>query len=180
MGRFFRIAFTAGALAACAASAGLAAVAALAPDFSWDPAGCTIHNLKGLRGVSVFLLMARSPKEKDFVEQVKRMKDLYPEFAARKVVCAAAFLENPDERIPSDIPFVVVSNGPQVIADYGAKGSFDVVVIGPDGNIDMSTTKVVPGTRLRDMVINTYAVQSDERNPQPGADQQATPPPQPQ
>jgi hypothetical protein len=147
----------------CLGCAATAAVVAPAPDFSWDSAGGKISTLKGLRGASVLLLVARSPKDKAFVEQVKRMKEFYQEFAARKVVCAAAFFENADARIPSDIPFLVVSNGPQLIADYGVKEHFNVIAIGPDGNIDMQTGKVLPASRLRDMAINTFAVQTDER-----------------
>jgi len=115
--------------------------------------------------------VARSPKDHAFLEQVKRMKELYQEFAARKVVCAVAFLQDAGERIPSDIPFLIASDGPRVIADYGVKDSFNVIVIGPDGNIDLQWNQVIPATRLRDMVINTFAVQSEERSTQPGAEQ---------
>jgi len=154
------------------AFAALADVVNPAPDFNWDSAGYKINSLKGLRGSCVFLLVARSPRDHAFVEQVKKMKELYQEFAARKVVCAAAFLEDAGGRIPSDIPFAVASNGPRVIADYGVKNSFNVIVIGPDGNIDLQSNKVVPAARLRDMVINTFAVQSEERSPQPSTGQQ--------
>jgi len=149
------------------AFAAFAAVGTPAPDFGWDSAGYKINSLKGLRGSSVFLLVARSPRNRAFVEQVKKMKELYQEFAARKVVCAAAFLEDAGGRIPSDIPFAIASNGPQVIADYGVRDSFNVIVIGPDGNIDLQSNKVLPATRLRDLLINTFAVQSEERSPQP-------------
>lgn len=151
------------AAAVCLGFASFADVGKPAPNFTWDSAGGKVNSLGGLRGVSVFLLVARSPNEHAFVEQVKKMKELYQEFAARKVVCAAAFHEDAGGRIPSDIPFLVVGNGQQVIDDYGVKESFNVIVIGPDGNIDMQSNKVVPASRLRDMVINTAVVQTQER-----------------
>ncbi len=151
------------ALLVCLGCAAFGAVVNPAPDFSWDSAGGKVSTLKGLRGSCVLLLVARSPKDKAFVEQVRRMKPLYQEFAARKVVCAAAFFEDAGARIPSDIPFLVVGNGPQLIADYGVKDHFNVIAIGPDGNIDLQTGNVLPASRLRDMAINTFGVQSDER-----------------
>jgi len=135
-----------------------------APNFDWDGAGSKLTSLKSVRGgSSVCLLVAKSPKDKAFREQVKKLEELYQEFASRKVVFAAAFFEDAGGRIPSDIPFAVASNGQQVIADYGVKDSFNIIVIGPDGNIDMQSNKVIPATRLRDLVISTFAVQNEER-----------------
>ncbi len=145
-----------------------AAFANPAPNFGWDAAGGKLDSLKSVRGVSVCLLVARSPQEKSFREEAKKLEELYQDFAARKVVFAAAFLEDAGGSIPSDIPFAVASNGPGVIADYGVKQAFNIIVISPNGEIDLQTDKVITASRLRDLVINSAPLQSDERKPQPG------------
>ena len=143
-----------------------AAVVARAPSFSWDSAGSRLSTLKSLQGHSVVLIVAPSPDDAQFRKQVKNLRDLYQDFSARKVVFFAAFLGGTYARVPSDIPIAEVSNGPSVAADYGVVGrkhAFRLVVIGPDGNIDMQSAKVSPASKVRDLVINTFAVQSTER-----------------
>jgi hypothetical protein len=43
------------------------------------------------------------------------------------------------------------------------EGNFGVFVVGRDGNLDLSTSKVVPASRIRDVINNSYTVQSDHR-----------------
>ena len=74
-----------------------------------------------------------------------------------------AALEEEGGVVPSDVPFVIASNGAKIAADYQVDGKFAVVVIGTDGNVDMQTSKLIPATRIRDVVINSYAIQTQER-----------------
>jgi hypothetical protein len=140
-----------------------AAVVRLAPEFTWLGVGNKHPSLKSLRGQPVVLLIARSAKEGAFRKQAKRLKELYQDFASRNVVFVAAFQQDGGV-IPSDVPFVVADNGAKVAADYQAEGDFTLIVIGPDGNVDMQTSKLAPATRIRDVVINSYTSQAAERS----------------
>jgi len=132
-----------------------------APNFTWA-AGKTIQSWKGQ---PVVLLIAPSPSSGAFRTQAKRIADVYQEFAARNAVFVAAFAdpESAGQPIPSNIPFVIASNGPQVAADYGFNGKFSINVIGKDGNLDLSSVKVVPASRIMDMILNNFEQQTSER-----------------
>lgn len=140
-----------------------AAVVRLAPDFSWPGAGSKHPTLRSLRGQPVVLLVARSAKDGTFRKQAKRLKEIYQDFASRNVVFIAAFEQETGGVIPSDVPFVIADNGAKVAADYQVQGDFALIVIGPDGNVDMQTSNLAPATRIRDVVINSYTSQSAER-----------------
>ncbi len=149
-----------------AASAANAAVVSHAPAFSWDSAGSSISSMKSLQGHSVVLLIAPSPDDSAFRKQVKNLQELYQDFSSRKVLFFAAFLNGAYARLPSDIPIAQVNAGSAVAAQYGVAGRkhpFALIVIGPDSNIDMQTSEVCSASKVRDVVINTFAVQSSER-----------------
>ena len=71
----------------------------------------------------------------------------------------AAFTGEPGE-IKSDIPFAVATNGPAVAGAYGVVDKFNIVIIGKDGNVDYQTKKVIPSSRVRDVIQNSFVVQS--------------------
>lgn len=133
-----------------------------APDFSWQGPGK--HNtLKSLRGQPVVLIVAKSARDGAFRKQAKRLKDLYQEFAGRNVVFVAAF-EEEGGVIPTDVPFVIANDGAKISADYQVSKHFGVIVIGVDGNQDLVTSKIVPASRIKDVIVNSYPVQSSERS----------------
>ncbi len=136
-----------------------AAVVRLAPDFSFPGIGKT-KSLKALRGQPVVLVIAESPRTGDFKAQAKNLKDIYQQFASKQVVFVAAFTEEPGV-IKSDIPFAVADNGPAVAGAYGVVDKFNIVIIGKDGNVDYQTKKVLPASRVRDVIQNSFAVQSN-------------------
>ena len=142
-----------------------AAVVRLAPEFTWLGAGNKHPSLKSLRGQPVVLLVANSARNGDFRKQAKRLKELYQDFASRNVVFFAAFEKEDGGVIPSDVPFVIADDGAKIAADYQVDGEFALIVIGPDGNVDMQTSKIAPATRIRDVVINSYPAQASERPP---------------
>jgi hypothetical protein len=136
-----------------------AAVVRLAPDFSIPAAGNKSKSLKSLRGQPVVLVIAESPRTGDFKKQAKNLKDIYHQFASKQVVFVAAFTGE-DGLIKSDIPFAVANNGPAVAGAYGVTDKFNIVIIGRDGNVDYQTQKVLPASRVRDVIQNSFAVQS--------------------
>lgn len=140
-----------------------AAVVHLAPDFSWEGTGGRPHPLKQLRGQPVVLLIAPSPESKQLRKEIAQVEKGFLELSARKAVFITVF-SGQSGVVQSNVPFVNAANGPAVAALYGAKDSaFTVVVIGPDGNIDMQSDKVEPSQRILDVINNTFTAQSAAR-----------------
>ncbi len=137
-----------------------AGVVRLAPNFTWEgPPGA--NSLRALRGQPVVLIIAPSARSGAFRAQLKKLRDLYQEFASRKVVFAAALADG-SEDIPSNIPFALVRNGAQVAEAFEAGDRFQIVLIGRDGNVDYQTDKVLPASRVREVLMNSF-VEQDER-----------------
>lgn len=147
---------------ALAGSPAMANVVRPAPDFGWEAGGGKARSLKSLRGQPVVLVVGKSADSRSFRRQVSNLKEVYQQFASREVVFAAALLED-GGRVPSDVPFVRAVDGAQVAAAYGVKGPFALIVIGKDGNIDLITDTVKSAARIRDVIINSFQVQSAAR-----------------
>jgi hypothetical protein len=62
----------------------------------------------------------------------------------------------------SDVPFVVLPD-PLAVADAYRVGDFGIAIIGPDGNLDYATDKVITGQKIMDVVNNSYVTQVQER-----------------
>ncbi len=140
-----------------------AAVVKLAPDFSWEGTGGRPHPIKQFRGQPVVLLIAPSPASKEFRKEVAWIEKSFLELSARKAIFIMVFSAQPGP-VSSNVPFVNAQNGPATAALYGAKDSkMTVVVIGPDGNIDMQSDKVEPSQRILDVINNTFTMQSASR-----------------
>ena len=132
-----------------------------APGFTWDGPS-RANSLRAVRGQPVVLLIAKSGSVRRFRAQLKKLRPLYQEFASRKVVFVAALADG-SESVRSDIPFAIAANGAQVAADYGAERKFNIVLIGKDGNVDYQTDRVLPASRVRDVIANSFVEQTDRR-----------------
>jgi hypothetical protein len=133
-----------------------------APDFGIE--GLAKGSLRNFRGQAVVLVITRSARDKDFREEVSRLRRLYGQFSTEKVLFVAA-IENGPQQVPSDIPFVIATNPGQVAADYGVEGRFAIAVIGVDGNLDLITSRLIAPERVRDAVFNNYESQATARKP---------------
>ncbi|HEV7866903.1 MAG TPA: DUF4174 domain-containing protein [Chthoniobacteraceae bacterium] len=140
-----------------------AAVVRLAPEFTYLAAGNQARSLKSLRGQAVVLIISDSPRRGAFRKQLKYIQEIYQQFASKQVVFIAA-VNNNDGTLPSNIPMAVATNGAAVASAYGVQKGFQLVVIGRDGNIDYQTSKVVPPERVRDVIQNSFAVQTGARS----------------
>lgn len=149
-------------LALLLSATSLANVVQRAPDFTWPGAGNKSRSLRSLHGVPVVLVIASTPKNKQFKKQIALLKETYLQLAARGAIFIAAFREG-DGPVHSDIPFVVANSGSSVASGYNVQGDFSIVVIGKDGNVDCQSTKVLPGERVRDLIINNFEVQNATR-----------------
>ena len=74
-----------------------------------------------------------------------------------------AALKEADGLVKSDIPFVIANDGAGVAAKFGVTGKFAIAIIGPDGNIDYQTDKILPGGRVRDVIQNSFTMQINAR-----------------
>jgi len=137
----------------------------LAPDFGIPGIGGKPRTLRSLRGQSVVLLIAKSARTGALKKQVKYLQELFEQFASKETVFAVALREG-DAVIQSNIPIIIVDNGPAVADAYGIKRDFGIAIIGRDGNIDYQTDKVVPPERVRDVVQNSLPVQASLRKKQ--------------
>ena len=109
------------------------------------------------------ILIGTSPDAGDLRKQAQRIEDKYLDFAARKTIFVAAFT-GAQGRVASNVPFVIAQNGAAVAATYGAQGkSLAVVVLGPDGNVDMVSTQVEGAQRILDIINNTFQTQAAAR-----------------
>jgi hypothetical protein len=154
----------------------LAAVAALclpaqadvvrpAPNFTWlDDAGKPreLKSFHGPKGQPVVVVIAPSPRDWTFRAQVGQLQKAYQRFAAQKLVTFAAFTQE-EGRIRSNIPFIVVPDGPRVAFLYEVSKGFALAIIGPDGNLDYLATKVVPAQRILDIMDANAQVQTGFR-----------------
>ena len=120
--------------------------------------------VRSLRGQPVVVVVAPSPRDRLFRKQVKRWEADYAELAARSAVFVAVFTQGDGAELRSSIPFAVAQDGPAVAAALGlADSRFGVAVIGQDGNVDLLTRKLAPSYKVRDTILNNYALQSAER-----------------
>ena len=147
-------------LSLCAAAA-QAVVVRPAPDFGLEGVRKDT-SLRSFRGQSVVLVITRSARDKEFRKELAMLKEMYPQFAAEKVIFVAA-IENGPADVPSNIPFVTAANPAQVAADYGVNGRFAIAVIGVDGNLDLITNRIIAAARVRDAIFNNYDSQQAAR-----------------
>lgn len=124
--------------------------------------GNKVQSLKSIRGQSVVLVIAESANARTARKQFRFLEEVYQQFASKQVVFAIALKEGSGP-VRSDIPFVIVNDGPSTAAAYGGNERFQIAIIGRDGNIDYQTTKVLTGERVRDVIQNSFAVQAVAR-----------------
>jgi hypothetical protein len=136
-----------------------------APNFTWQGAGGT-KTLRNLQGQPVVLVVAETARARNFRKQLDELRRIYQEFASRGVVFVAALADGSSD-VPSDIPFVVANGGAEIAATYGLREKFGIFVIGKDGNLDLATSRVQTGMRIRDIVQNSYQVQATNRREVP-------------
>jgi hypothetical protein len=143
-------------------SAASAQVVRPASDFTFSAAENKPGSLKSLKGQAVVLLISDSARRGSFVKQLRYLEEIYQQFAGRNVVFAAAIAAEASE-VPSTIPFVRPENPGAVASAYGGTPKFQLIIIGRDGNIDYQTSQVCTGERVRDVIQNSFAVQTAGR-----------------
>lgn len=156
-----RVLLALAALAALAAPV-TAEVVRPAPLIQWIDSTGKAQSTASFKGQPIVIVIAPSPRSWAFRAQVGQLQKMYQRFAAEKIICVAAFTQEPG-LIRSNIPFAVASDGPRAGYDFQAGPKITVAVIGRDGNLDYSGDRVVPAQRIFDIVRNSYDVQQSMR-----------------
>lgn len=130
-----------------------------APDLAFlGPTGKT-RSISSFRGQPLILLLADSPKRGSFKTQLKALEGSFDRLANRGAVVAAAFRKGASEPLRTNLPLVELPDGPTACSAYALKGDFSIVLVGPDGNIDYQTTKVLNINRILEVMQNSYELQ---------------------
>ena len=133
-----------------------------APEFLWASVNGKVRRLKDVRGQPVVLIFATDPQQKEFRKQIKNIDKVYRGFAQRNALFFVAFTKETGVITGSNVPFVVLPD-PLTTADAYRVGDFGIAVIGPDGNLDYATDRVIPGIKIINVMDNSYAIQTQER-----------------
>ena len=134
-----------------------------APDFLWVGAGGKAMPSKSFRGQPVVIVVAPSPEAGPMRKEAARIEDLYLRFSAKKTVFVAAFTQQTG-RVQSNVPFAIAANGADVAKAYGAPpNQLSVIVISPDGNVDMVSARVESAQRILDVINNSFQAQASNR-----------------
>jgi hypothetical protein len=154
-----------------------------APDFTVGMLFNGNASLKSLRGRPVILLLAQSPSSSGFRSQVKELAMGFDRLATRNVLIFAAFKDSGPDRVQTNMPVIVLPNGPEVCRAYNLQGKSAIALIGPDGNLDYQTDKFVTSSRVRQVIGNSYEFQHRPKDgtntPAPkSAETQSSAPPQ--
>lgn len=153
-----------GAVLAALCISALAATAAVvrpAPGFTFRSVTGK-SSLASLRGQPVVLVLARGSKTKELRTQMKSLQGVYHDCASRGAIFIAALADG-GSTVPSDIPFVLTDNPGPVASAYGMGGDFLIAVIGRDGNLDFTSGKPVPGSKVLEVIKNNFDVQQKAR-----------------
>jgi hypothetical protein len=133
-----------------------------APEFLWAGVNGKVKRLKDVQGQPVVLIFATDPLQKEFKKQLRNITRFYKNLVERKALFFVAFTKETGVITGSDVPFVVLPD-PLAAADAYRVGDFGIAVIGPDGNLDYATDKIIPGIKIINVMDNSYAIQSQER-----------------
>jgi len=133
-----------------------------APEFLWASVNGKVKRLRDVEGQPVVLIFATDPLQKEFKKQVKNITKFYKALVERKALFFVAFTKETGVITGSDVPFVVLPD-PLAAADAYRVGDFGIAVIGPDGNLDYATDRIIPGIKIVNVMDNSYAIQSQER-----------------
>ncbi len=135
-----------------------------APNVPWLDSTGRAQGLKAFRGQPVVVIVAPSPRDRSFREQVGQLNKMYERYAANKIVFIVAFTQE-QGRIRSNIPFLLAADGPRTSYDFKTGEKFGIALIGRDGNLDYVTNKVLPAQRIFDVVGASFVTQEKLRRP---------------
>jgi hypothetical protein len=130
-----------------------------APDLAFPGQTGKARSLSSFRGQPLVLLLADSPKRGAFKSQLRALEGSFDRLANRGAVVAVGFKKGAPQTLRTNIPLVELPDGPTACNALGLQGDFAIVLIGPDGNIDYQTGKVININRILEVMQNSFEVQ---------------------
>jgi hypothetical protein len=146
-----------------AAPWGIAEVVRPAPSVAFPATGGKPRTLASFKGQPLILLLADSPSRGSFKAQLKELEGSFDRLAIRSTVVAAGFKAGDPGTVRTNVPLVLLPEGAAACAAFQLKGEFAIVLIGPDGNIDYQTGKVLNMNRILEVMQNSYEIQKAAR-----------------
>ena len=138
---------------------GAAEVVRPAPGIAFPADGAKPRTLASFKGQPLILLLADSPGRAAFKAQLKELAGSFDRLAVRSTVVAAGFKGGDPTAVRSNVPLVLLPEGAAACAAFQLKGDFAIVLVGPDGNIDYQTGKVLNMNRILEVMQNSYEIQ---------------------
>jgi hypothetical protein len=147
---------------ACGSRA-LAEVVRPAPEIAFSAYEGKTRTLSSFKGQPIILLLADSPTRGSYRAQLKELENAFDRLAIRSTVIAAGFKNGHSAAANTNVPVVQLPHGEAVCNALKIKGDFAIVLVGPDGNIDYQTGKVLNINRILEVMQNSYEVQKSAR-----------------
>jgi len=141
----------------------LAEVVRPAPAIAFPADGGKPRTLASIKGQPLILLLADSPSRGSFKAQLKELDGSFDRLAIRGTVVAAAFKGGDPGTVRTNVPLVLLPEGTTACTAFQLKGAFAIVLVGPDGNIDYQTGKVLNMNRILEVMQNSYEIQKAAR-----------------
>lgn len=138
---------------------GMAEVVRPAPVIAFPADAGKPRTLASFKGQPLIVLLADSPTRGAFKAQLKELAGSFDRLAVRSTVVAAGFKGGNPAAARSNLPLVLLPEGAAACAAFQLKGDFAIVLVGPDGNIDYQTEKVLNMNRILEVMQNSYEIQ---------------------
>ena len=145
-----------------AGSTARAEVVRPAPDIRLLVPSGPSRSLAQFRGQPVVLILASSPRCLAFRRQIAHLRGDFERLASQKTLFIAAFTRETGT-IRSNIPFLTAADGAAIAANYGLNAEFGIAIIGRDGNLDLTSSRILPGQRVLDIINNSFVAQQQLR-----------------
>jgi hypothetical protein len=130
-----------------------------APSIAFPMDGGKPRTLASFKGQPLILLLADSPNRGAFKDATQGTGGLFRPACRPRNVVAAGFRGAIQSSVRTNVPLVLLPQGPSACAAFQLKGEFAIVLVGPDGNIDYQTGKVLNMNRILEVMQNSYEVQ---------------------
>jgi hypothetical protein len=148
---------------AASAPSSLAEVVRPAPELAFPAYGGKTRSLASFKGQPVIILLADSHSRGSFKAQLRELDASFDRLAIRGTVIAAGFKKGNPEVANTNIPLILLPDGAAACAAFRTKNEFTIVLVGPDGNVDYQTSKVLNINRILEVMQNNYEIQKAAR-----------------
>lgn len=134
------------------------------PEFLWlDSKGKAVSS-NSLKGKPLLILFSPSITGWTIQRQIRQIQSYFDKLASEKTICLLA-LDSIPNKIPSNVPFVLIGNTSDLRQKLGIQSKFAIAVVGHDGNVDLLTHRRQSAQRILDIIRNSQVFQQALRRP---------------